>query len=87
VNADSANGADKGGDGADAAAASLRIVSGDPTPAELAAVTAVLTAALEEMADDAAGDVAPVVSAWQRSQRPVRGPVPRGRGTWRGFSG
>jgi hypothetical protein len=74
-------------DGADAAAASLRIVSGDPTPAELAAVTAVLTAALEEMADDAAGQEVPAISAWQRSQRPVRGPVPRGRGTWRGFSG
>ncbi|GAB2452224.1 uncharacterized protein (DUF1800 family) [Conyzicola lurida] len=66
---------------------SFSIVAGDPTPAEVAAVTAVVTAALEEFAEAQERDTAPVTSAWQRSQRPVRTPIERGRGTWRGFSG
>jgi len=66
---------------------SFTVVAGDPTPAELAAVTAVVGAVLEEIASDSELAAVPGVSAWQRSQRPIRGPVTRGNGAWRGFSG
>jgi hypothetical protein len=75
------------GRGTDAAAAGIRIVSGDPTDAEIAAVTAVITATLQELADDGLRDAPEPVSAWQRSRRPVRSPITRGAGAWRGFSG
>ena len=74
-------------DHADAAPASFTVVAGDPTPAELAAVTAVVSAVLEEIASEHELAAVPGVSAWQRSQRPIRGPVTRGQGTWRAFSG
>ena len=70
----------------DAAAASFTIVAGDPTPAEVAAVTAVLGAALEEIASDRERDSATGTSAWQRSQRAIRAPIVRGHDAWRGFS-
>jgi hypothetical protein len=73
--------------GADVAAAAFTIVAGDPTPAEVAAVTAVVSAALEEFAEQQERETTVTVSAWQRAQRPIRVPVQRGRGTWRGFSG
>jgi hypothetical protein len=69
------------------AAVSFTVVSGDPTPAELAAVTAVVGAVLEEIASDHARHGAPDVSAWQRSARAIRTPITRGIDTWRGFSG
>jgi uncharacterized protein (DUF1800 family) len=72
---------------ADAAATSFSIVAGDPTPAEVAAVTAVLGAALEELAGEHERDAASAPSAWQRSQRAIRTPIVRGHDTWRGFSG
>jgi len=64
----------------------LRIVSKGATAEEIAAVTAVLQGALDELAAhlDAAP---PVVSAWQRSQRGLRVPLRPGPGAWRGFSG
>lgn len=65
----------------------LVILSGDPTPEELAAVTATLTAMIDERADDAALAHVTGPSAWQRSQRPIRAPLSPGRGAWRGFSG
>jgi len=74
-------------DQADAAPVSFTVVAGDPMPAELAAVTAVVGAVLEEIASDRELGTVPGVSAWQRSQRPIRSAVTRGTGTWRGFSG
>ena len=70
----------------DAPAASFTIVAGDPTPAEVAAVTAVLGAALEELAGEHERDAASGPTAWQRSQRAIRTPIVRGHDTWRGFS-
>ena len=67
----------------DAAALSFTIVAGDPTPAEVAAVTAVLGAALEELASDRERNAASGPSAWQRSQRAIRTPIVRGHDTWR----
>ena len=69
----------------DSLGAEIRIVGGSPTPAEIAAVTAVLQATLAQLADEATRkDVGP--TAWQRSQRPLRGPLHPGAGAWRGFS-
>ena len=70
----------------DATAASFTIVAGDPTPAEVAAVTAVLGAALEELAGEHERDAASGPTAWQRSQRAIRVPIVRGHDSWRGFS-
>jgi len=78
--------ADQGERRADDAASAIRIVRGDATPLEVATVTAVLTAALEELADDSARTEASGPSAWQRSQRNVRGTIQPGHGAWRGFS-
>lgn len=64
----------------------LSIVSGNPTPAEIAAVTAVIASRLEEIDDDAQQEVANRVSAWQRSQRAVRSPLSPGFGAWRSFT-
>ncbi|MBH0008721.1 acyl-CoA carboxylase subunit epsilon [Salinibacterium sp. UTAS2018] len=62
--------------------ADIRIVSRNVTPEEAAAVTAVVRAALLESAELAgADDVAPV-SAWARSQRPIREPLHPGPGAW-----
>jgi hypothetical protein len=65
----------------------LRIVSSGATPEEIAAVTAVLHRALDELAAEAAPQSAATVSAWQRSQRAVRSPLSPGTGAWRSFSG
>ena len=65
----------------------LSIVSGTPTPTELAAVTAVIAALLEQIDDDALQGAAQRVSAWQRSQRSARSPLHAGYGAWRSFSG
>ena len=65
-------------------AASLRFIS--PASAEeIAAVTAVLQGAVDELAES--NSVATPVSAWNRSQRSVRGTLTPGQGAWRGFSG
>jgi hypothetical protein len=65
----------------------INIVSGNPDAVEVAAVTAVLAAMLEEMSgvDEAPAATAP--SAWQRSQRALRQPHVPGAGQWRGFRG
>ena len=63
------------------------VLGGNPTPSELAAVTAVLTAAIQE-ATSAGTRTEPVGrSAWQLAQRPIRVPIERGIGAWRSFSG
>lgn len=56
------------------------------TTEEIAAVSAVLDGALDELA--AAGSTtAPALTTWQRGRRPMRAPLTRGDGAWRGFSG
>jgi hypothetical protein len=64
----------------------VRVLRGSPTPDEIAAVTAVLTAAVveESAAADAVESTGP--SAWQRSQRIMRDPLLAGPGRWRNFS-
>jgi uncharacterized protein (DUF1800 family) len=66
----------------------FRVISGNPTASELAAVTAVLTATIEDLegvrrhAEEEHSQ-----TAWQRNQRPIRTPLSRGAGTWRSFTG
>jgi hypothetical protein len=75
------------GDAVDAAAVpEFTIVAGSPTPAELAAISAVISGMLAELANDDRA-VPPRVSAWQRSQRSIRRPLTPGPGAWRSFSG
>ena len=65
----------------------LRIISTGADADEVAAVTAVVTEALGELAAGLEVGGAPRVSAWQRSQRGVRGVLVPGAGAWRSFSG
>jgi hypothetical protein len=67
--------------------AQISIVGGNPTGTEVAAVTAVLAAALEELGGQSTAQGAPAESAWRRSQRPLRAPLHPGSGQWRSFSG
>jgi hypothetical protein len=59
----------------------IRILSGDPDAEEIAAVTAVLSAALDELGGEQRRRQSGGPSAWQRSQRAVRSPLVRG--AWR----
>lgn len=61
----------------------IRILSGNATSEEIAAVTAVLTAALDELAGESRRRSETGLTAWQISQRPVRAPLPHG--AWRNF--
>ena len=71
----------------DAGALDLRIISQGASAEEIAAVTAVITASLDELASTMAVDAAAPASAWQRSQRSVRSTLVYGAGNWRNFSG
>lgn len=63
----------------------LRVVRGTANEEELAALIAVVTDAYEREAADAVADE-PSVSAWQRTQRPMRKPLRRDI-PWGRFSG
>jgi hypothetical protein len=65
----------------DGAAPDIRILKGNPDDAEIAAVTAVLAAALDELAGEQRRQQGTAPSAWARSQRAVREPIVRG--DWR----
>jgi hypothetical protein len=70
------------------AATDVRIVSGNPSDEEIAAVTAVLAALAEQRASAVAEEaVVPPPSAWERSRRGIRKPIEVGQGRWRGFTG
>ena len=64
----------------------VRVLRGSPTPEEIAAVTAVLSAAVIEEASRAEAVSTERPSAWQRSQRTMRTPLTPGPGQWRSFS-
>ena len=65
----------------------LRIVSRNVTDDEIAAVTAVLQAALEEHAALNDAHEGTSVSAWERSTRGLRSTLTPGPGKWRSFEG
>jgi hypothetical protein len=61
----------------------IRITGGNASDEEIAAVTAVLAAALEELAGDHRRRQRLTPSAWERSQRAVRTPL--SPGAWKTF--
>jgi len=63
----------------------FRIISKNATDEEIAAVSAVLQVALDELAAAQGPDDGPVVSAWNRSQRGLRSPLTPGPGAWCSF--
>ena len=65
----------------------IAFVTRGVTPHEVAAVTAVLSAAIAEQAADHAVHGRRGPSAWERTQRPLRSPLAPGDGAWRGFTG
>jgi hypothetical protein len=67
---------------ADAGAPVLRIVSGSPTDAELAAVHAVIAAALADQAAAGVPRLEPRANGWHRSARQMRGQLSPGAGAW-----
>jgi hypothetical protein len=62
-----------------------RVITGNPTDEELAAVTAVLRAAVQEQGSG--GEPLPVAGGrhWQRASGFLRWPLSPGPGEWRGF--
>jgi len=62
-------------------AARIRIASGSPSDVEVAAVTAVVAAALEQLADADRRREVPAPSAWERTRRGLRRPLRHG--DWR----
>ncbi|GAA3735200.1 hypothetical protein GCM10022239_09080 [Leifsonia bigeumensis] len=66
-------------------AGDIKVVSGNPTPEELAAVVAVLEGMTQELEGTRARAAARAASAWRLSQRPIRTPIVSGVSRWRGF--
>lgn len=64
----------------------IRVVRGNPTPDELAAVVSVLEAMAAELEGTRARAGAKSSSAWVQSQRPIRTPILPGVTRWRSFS-
>ncbi len=60
----------------------LRVEGGSPTPEELAAVVAVLTAAVAEANEQAAKATSQPKSSWNRSDSMLRGGLTPGFGQW-----
>ena len=60
----------------------LRVEGGSPTPEELAAVVAVLTAAVAEANEQAAKATSQPKSSWNRSDAMLRGGLTPGYGQW-----
>ena len=63
----------------------IRILGGSPSPEDLAAVTAVLSAALDELAGESRRRRDGGPTGWQAAQRAIRTPLPFG--AWRNFTG
>jgi hypothetical protein len=64
----------------------IHVVSGNPTPDELAAIVAVLEGMAQEVEGRRARIAARAASAWRLSQRPIRTPILPGVTRWRSFS-
>ncbi|MBB5632693.1 hypothetical protein BKA04_000916 [Cryobacterium mesophilum] len=64
----------------------IRVVRGNPTADELAAVVSVIKAMTAELEGTRAQSEARAASGWRLSQRPIRTPIIPGITRWRGFS-
>lgn len=65
--------------------AEVRVVAGNPTEEELAAVIAVLEGLALELEGTRAKATEKAASAWRLSQRPIRQPIIPGFTRWRTF--
>lgn len=63
---------------------SIEVVSGAPSPEELATVIAVLEAAHAEQEASGEGYERPLKSSWSRNIAQLRQPLTPGPGQWRG---
>lgn len=63
----------------------IRVVRGNPTPDELAAVVSVLEAMSAELEGTHAKAAEKTASAWATNQRPIRTPILPGITRWRSF--
>ncbi|HEY9498951.1 MAG TPA: acyl-CoA carboxylase subunit epsilon [Terrimesophilobacter sp.] len=63
----------------------IRVIGGNPTSEELAAVVAVLRGMAEEVEGTRRTEAAREVSAWVVHQRPIRSPIVPGHTRWRSF--
>jgi hypothetical protein len=61
------------------------VVSGSPTAQEIAAVSVVLGAAIEEFGTELTVAEKGAHNSWSRGQRSLRAPLTPGPGAWRGF--
>ena len=64
----------------------IRVVRGNPTPDELAAIVSVIEAMTAEIEGSKAREQAHAASAWRLRQRPIRIPLVPGMSHWRSFS-
>lgn len=74
-------------DAASDVAANLRVLGGNPSDTELAAITAVLTGIAEELGSHLQRRPERRSTAWEAVQRPIRVPIIPGATRWRGYSG
>lgn len=74
-------------DAATDVAANLRVISGNPTETELAAITAVLAGIAEELGSRLHRRPILHTTAWEAVQRPIRGRILPDITRWRGYSG
>ncbi len=70
----------------DAQVDAFSVLSGSPTAEELAAITAVIEALLDEQGENDRKHDRSGQTGWQRSQRNLRGTLAPGYGAWRSFS-
>jgi len=75
----------EGAPGENGLAPQIIVVSGGPDAAEMAAVTAVLSGVLDELAAEQGRRKLQGPSAWERSQRGLRTPLQPGSGSWQAF--
>jgi hypothetical protein len=68
----------------DAAAATLRFVTGSPTDVEVAAAHSVIVAMLAEQSAQGAPLIEPPIDLWKKRGRALRSPLTAGPGAWRG---
>ncbi len=61
----------------------IRVVRGNPTPDELAAIVSVLDAMTAELEGTRTVSLPREASAWRLSQRPIRTPIIPGVTRWR----
>ena len=71
----------------DATPARISITAGNPNPAELAAISAVVEGMVEELESSRRAEKLAGPTGWERSARPVAVSIVPAHGAWRAISG